>query len=197
MTTEKMLFWRGCLGLVFLALASMTACSNLLPHSESVTEGPWQSYADALLTFEQIVPYETRVDDLKNLHLDPRKNPNITVLNYSDVLRRFIPNPTVNKDDLDDGVRDCIAAKTACLGYEINQENIVSKRSGNFWTDFLNFKRKTDIVGWRFNGVILLKNGLVVYELTGGQPIIRKMEEKSNPLGPLQGIGESGSYLRY
>ena len=43
----------------------------------------------------------------------------------------------------------------------------------------------------RFNGVILIKGDLVVYKLTGGQPVIHEYEESKNPLGPLQGIGES------
>ncbi len=63
------------------------------------------------------------------------------------------------------------------MGYEVNQKNIARNRSGNFWANFLNFRRTVDIAGWRFNGIILLKNGLVVYELTGSQPIIREMKK--------------------
>lgn len=48
-----------------------------------------------------------------------------------------------------------------------------------------------DIVGRRFNGVILIKDALVVYKLTGGQPAIHEHEESRNPLGPFQGVGES------
>ena len=55
----------------------------------------------------------------------------------------------------------------------------------------LNFRRKTNIVGWRFNGVILIKGNMVVYKLTSGQPVIREFEESNNPLGPFQGTGES------
>lgn len=60
----------------------------------------------------------------------------------------------------------------------------------------MNFKREVDIVGWRFNGVILTKDNVVVYKLTGGQPVIHETEESRNPLGPFQGIGESKQLSR-
>jgi len=174
------------LGLVLLA-----GCSALLPRAESVAQSPWQSFDDAQHSFDQIVPYRTTVQDLRDLKLDPSHNPNITLLNYSDVLRRFIPSPATDMADLDPGVQDCIKAKSACKGYEVDQKTLKRTRYGNFLADFLNFKRKVDIVGWRFNGVILMKDDVVVYKLTGGQPSIHEHEESKNPLGPFQGLGES------
>lgn len=177
--------------LVFLA-----GCGSLLPRAEVVTESPWQSFQDVQQVFDKIVPYQTTVGDLKQLRLDPESNPNITILNYSDVVRRFIPSPSINAHDLDSGVRECIMANTACKGYELDQRFIKRKRYGNFWADFLNFKRKVDVIGWRFNGVILIKDGVIVYKLTGGQPAIHELEENKNPLGPFQGIGDSGWFNR-
>lgn len=171
-------------------------CSSLLPKGETETEGPWQTFGEAQQTFDKIIPHQTTVEELKQLKLDPESNPNITILNYSDLLRRFIPSPTINAHDLDPGVQECISAKTACKGYEIDQRVMKRNRYGNFWFDFLNFKRKVDIVGWRFNGVILIKDNLVVYKLTGGQPVIHEREENKNPLGPFQGIGESRLFNR-
>ncbi|MBE0619508.1 MAG: hypothetical protein IH605_02840 [Burkholderiales bacterium] len=174
------------LGVVLLA-----GCSALLPRGETVADSPWENFEDAQETFDRIVPHQTTVEELRALKLDPMQNPNITLLNYSDVLRRFIPSPSTNTEDLDSGVQECIRAKTACKGYEVDQKSLKRRRYGNFWADFLNFKRKVDIVGWRFNGVILIKDDVVVYKLTGGQPVIHEHEENKNPLGPLQGIGES------
>lgn len=165
-------------------------CSSLLPKGETETEGPWQTFWEAQQTFDKIIPHQTTIEELKQLNLDPSSNPNVTILNYSDVLRRFIPSPSINAHDLDPGVLECIAAKTACKGYEIDQRVMKRKRYGNFWADVLNFERKVDIAGWRFNGVILIKDNLVVYKLTGGQPAIREREENRNPLGPFQGFGE-------
>lgn len=185
----------GRLAAIFLPVF-LAGCGSLLPRAEVVTESPWQSFQDVQQVFDKIVPYQTTVEDLKRLRLDPESNPNITILNYSDVLRRFIPSPSINAHDLDSGVRECIMANTACKGYEIDQRFIKRKRYGNFWADILNFKRKVDVIGWRFNGVILIKDSLVVYKLTGGQPAIHELEENKNPLGPFQGIGESGLFNR-
>ncbi len=158
----------------------------ILPTSQSVTVNPWTSYQEMQTLFDRIVPNQTTVEDLKAMKLDPRANPNIVILNYSDILKRFIPSPSINAHDLDLGVQECIQAKTACEGYEINQAVMERNRYGNFFADFLNFKRKTDVVGWRFNGIVLIKNNVVIYKLTGGEPAIHKYEENLNPLGPLQ-----------
>ena len=169
----------------------LVGCTALLPRSESLTDSPWQSFEEAQQTFDRIVPHQTTVEDLKSLKLDPAANANITILNYSDVLRRFIPSPSIDAKDLDTGVQECIAAKTVCRGYEVDQRFTKRDRYGNFWLDVLNFRRKVDIVGWRFNGVILMRDGTVVYKLTGGQPAIHEHEENTQPLGPFQGLGES------
>lgn len=92
----------------------MAGCSSLLPRSDAVVEGPWKSFEEAQQIFDKIIPYQTSVDDLKVLGLDPKSTPNITLLNYSDVVRRFIPSPAANPDEFDVGVRDCIKGK---MGY--------------------------------------------------------------------------------
>jgi len=107
------------------------------------------------------------------------------------VLRRFIPSPSVEASSLDAGVQECLRAATHCHGYEVDHHVLKRSRYGNFWADILNFKRKTDIVGWRFNAVLLITDDLVVYKLTGGQPAIHEHEESKNPLGPFQGAGEA------
>jgi hypothetical protein len=176
---------------VITALFLLAGCSSLLPRSAIVTNSPWKSFQEARQTFEKIVPGETTLQELRDLQLDPETNPNIAILNYSDVLRRFVPSPSVSAADLDAGVRECIAAKSVCTGYEVQQRSLTRQRNGNFWADFTNFSRKVDISGWQFNGLLLLKDNIVVYKLTGGQPAILEHEETSNPLGPFQGIGES------
>jgi len=177
--------------LTLLLTFALAGCGAMLPHGDSVVEGPWKSYAEAQQAFDRIVPYRTTLADLKVLKLDPHAYPNITILNYSDVLQRFIPSPSINAGSLDGGVKDCIDAKTTCTGLEIDQRSIKRKRIGSFLADFLNFKREVDVTGWRFKGVLLLKDNVVVYKLSGGQPIIHEQEESKNPLGPLQGVGDA------
>lgn len=174
-----------------LAALAVAGCSSLLPDQEAIVEGPWHSFQEAQQTFDKIVPYKTTVEELRQLKLDPEGNPNVSILNYSDILRRFVPGTAINGFELEKGVHECLVAKGACKGYEIDHKSITRTRYGNFWSDFLNFKRKTHINGWRFNGIVLIKDNIVIYKLTSGQPVIREFEENTNPLGPLQGSGET------
>jgi hypothetical protein len=162
----------------------------MLPRSEETTASPWKTYQEAQAAFDRIEPGRTTVDDLKALELDPATNANIVILNYSDVLRRFLLNQSVSVADLDYGVRECVSAKIVCWGYEVNQKNVRKHRNGSFWLDFLGFRRETHTAGWKFHGLILMKDGVVIYKLTGGQPAILEQEDQHTPLGPLQAVGD-------
>jgi hypothetical protein len=93
-------------------------------------------------------------------------------------------------------VQECVKARTVCRGLEINQRLVKRHRNG-FWLDVFGFKRETHIEGFRFNALVLLKDGIVVYKLTGGQPVIQESEHTQNPLGPVQSIGNklTGGWL--
>jgi hypothetical protein len=167
----------------------VAGCSSLLPKSKEVTASPWQTYQDAQETFDKIIPGQTTIADLRMMSLDPGANANIAILNYADVMRKFLLNQSFSINDLDHGVRDCVLAKVGCKGFEINQSSVQKQRMGNVVFDVLGFYRETHTAGWRFNGLILLKDDIVVYKLTGGQPVIQQTEENQNPLGPVQAIG--------
>ncbi len=171
-------------GLVLLA-----GCTALLPKSKEVTASPWHNFQDAQNAFDKIVPGSTTIADLRHMKLDPSTNPNITILNYADVMRKFLLSPSISLNDLDDGVRVCVSAKISCRGFEVNQTSVQKSRNGNVVLDVLGFYRETHTAGWRFNGLILLKDEVVVYKLTSGQPAIQQTEENQNPLGPVQAIG--------
>lgn len=176
-------------GLVF----ALAGCTALLPRSESGAKSQWADFDTAKQNFNRVVPYATTKDQLVGLDLDPISNPNISILNYSDVIRRFIPSSAVDADNLDRGISECIAVKNDCTAYEVDVKTLKKKRTGNFWLDALSFKRTTDITGWRFTGLLVLKGDLVVYKLWGGQPSIQEAEQTRNPLGPFQGFTESAA----
>jgi hypothetical protein len=171
----------------------LASCTALLPRSESGVTSQWSTFDTAKENFNRVIPYETDKSQLLALGLDPVTNPNITILNYSDVIRRFIPNSAVAAENLDRGISECIAAKNNCTAYELDVKSLKKKRAGNFWLDALNFKRYTETSGWRFTGLIVLKDDLVVYKLWGGQPSIQEAETTRNPLGPFQGFTESAA----
>ena len=173
-----------------LLLGVLCGCTSLLPRSTETTVSPWQTYEEAQEAFDLIEPGWTTAYDLKGMSLDPETNPNIAILNYSDVLRRFLVSPSVTMADLDDGVRECISAKVACRGFEVSQHAVRKHRNGSFWLDFLGFRKETHTEGWRFHGLILLKEDVVIYKLTGGQPSIYQQEHSRTPLGPVQAVGD-------
>jgi hypothetical protein len=168
----------------------LAGCADLLPKGNTNVEGPWNSFEEAQQTFDKIIPYHTTVAELKAMKIEP-KEANITILSYSDVLQRFVPNSSISVDTLDQGVLDCVSAKSACRGYEIVQRSVKRNRVGNFFSDFLNFRRQVDVTGWSFKGIILMRDGVVVYKLVSGQPLISEREDNTNPLGPLQGAGDA------
>jgi len=172
-----------------LLAAGLAGCSSLLPKSKEATASPWQTYRDVQETFDKIVPGHTTIAELRQMSLDPASNPNIAILNYADVMRRFMLNQSFSISDLDTGVRECVLAKIGCRGFEITQSQVHRQRTGNVVLDVLGFQRETHTEGWRFNGLILVKDDVVVYKLTGGQPVSQQREENQNPLGAVQAIG--------
>ncbi|HEX2197368.1 MAG TPA: hypothetical protein VHG88_01920 [Burkholderiales bacterium] len=180
---------RRLFAVIALCLAA-PGCSSLLPSSREATASPWKSYEEAQLTFDKVIPGQTTETDLKTLRLDPRSNPNIAILNYADVLMRFVPHSSISLTDLDSGVRECLSAKVLCKGFAISQSSVNRNRNGNFVFDVLGFSKSTQITGWKFQGLLLLKEGVVIYKLSGGTPSIAQEEEANNPLGPVQSIGQ-------
>lgn len=177
---------RGLAGILLVLLAN--GCTSLLPRSEEATANGWASYQEAQQAFDKIIPGVTTMTDLRALNLDPDANANIAILNYSDVLQRFLTNQSVSLNDLDRGVVECVSAKILCRGFEVNQRLVKKRRNGNFWLDLFGFRRETHISGWQFKGLVLLKDGMVVYKLTGGQPSIQGLENSQTPLGPVQSL---------
>jgi hypothetical protein len=173
-------------GALVLLLAS--GCTSLLPRSEETTKSAWATYQEAQKAFDSIEPGKTTVAELKAMSLDPASNANISILNYADVLRRFLVSQAVTFSDLDHGVLECVSAKVLCRGFEVEQKAVKRHRNGNFWLDVLGFRKETHIAGWRFTGLVLLKGDVVVYKLTGGQPAIQEQQNSATPLGPVQSL---------
>jgi hypothetical protein len=173
-------------------LVSLAGCAGLLPDTRSEVRSQWSSYAEARATFDKIIPGKTTLDGLRDLGIDPATGSNITVLNQADLLRRFVVVPALDTRMLDEKLRRCLEAREACFAYGIEQTYIDRKRTGNFWLDFLNFNRDTEITGWKFEAFIVINADTVAFKVWGGKPNIQEVENVRNPLGPLQGAGESG-----
>lgn len=181
-----------------VALGLLAGCSSLLPRSTETSgdaKTAWQSYQEAEASFARIAPGKTTVDELRAEHLDPRLNANMRVVPRYEVVQRFIVNSTITPEDLDDGVRQCLEAKEACIAWEINQQAMQKKSTGNAALHMLKVQRETQNAGWRFCGLLLMKDGVVIYKLTSGQPGILEIAHDQDMLAPLQLVGSKFNAL--
>lgn len=174
--------------LICALIVAVGGCASLLPKAESETKAPWRTFDDARRTYDSIEPGRTTLDELKQSGFDPYANRNVTVLNFSDVVGRFAPN-AVREEYMEPGIRECIRMQTTCRAYLIEHRQIHRKRVGNFFLDFINYRRRTEITGWRFAAVMVLVGDRVVHKSWSGVSEISEVEETTNPLGPLQDSG--------
>jgi hypothetical protein len=174
--------------LILLLSLIGSGCAGILPSVKNTTKSPWLHFEDAKRSFDKITSQQSTSDDLKRLGFDPFEIPNVKLITYLDLLKIFLPNDSIKMENLDPGVQSCLQARDACQGYEITPKILNSKRYGNAFLDLLNFRRQKITRGWRFYALIVLNDGLVVHKVWGGEPNISEIEDKRNPLGPLQNV---------
>ena len=178
--------WREAL--VFLMVVLLSGCASLLP-STTTNTAQFKTFDEAKQAIESLVPYVSDVNTLARMGIDPLQQPNTLILTHSDIARRLVNGSLPIKDDLDQGIQVCLKAGDTCRGWEFTASRISRLRTGSFLQDFANFKRTTETSGWRFNAMVLMVNGVVVHRAWGGQPAIKEVEVRKNPLGPLQDSG--------
>ena len=171
-------------------LGICVACNSLLPTSRETVESPWESFDEAKAAYDSIVPMETTTEDLKSIGYDPDRTENVRVLSYLDVVNRFLPQGSMTREDLDPGLRDCLAARDACWAVEVEPNVIDKRREGYLLLDIFGFRRETITTGWRFSAVVVLKQDTVRYKIWDGSPSIEEKEVNKKPLGPLQDLDE-------
>ena len=179
-------------GLVLAALPLLGGCATtaLLPHSHVQVQATWTSFEEAKSAIERVEPHRTTAQEVRAAGFDPFANPNVELLNYSDILRRF---PLAGSNlTIDSGLRECFDAGKRCVGYSIDVKHSDRSRVGPFLLDLLSFRRETVTTGWTFNALVLLVGDEVVYSLYGGKPSISETEKQLEPLGPFQNWNGSG-----
>ncbi|MDA8327296.1 MAG: hypothetical protein M0033_13950 [Nitrospiraceae bacterium] len=171
-------------------LTIIAGCGGLLPSTRETVKSPWTNFDEAKKSYDSIQLDETTARDLKRLGFDPYTNPNIMIITYVDIIQKFMFNPSIKMQDLDEGLQKCIRAKTACRAYSVTPGIIYDKRTGNFFMDFFNFKRHVKKTGWRFDALVVMVDNVVVYKQWGGSPAIDSITDTKNPLGPFQGASD-------
>ena len=178
--------------LVVVLAMFLTGCitidsGKLLPSKETESIG-FSSYHKAVVALDKIEINKTTELELVANGFDPANATNMKLLTYTDVVRIFLISPSLTKEDIPKGIRDCLKAQGGCKAYQFYAEHISEERYGNFLADVLNFRKKKNTQGWTFEAMIVVVDGVVVYKMHSGEPNINKNEVKRNPLGPLQGL---------
>ena len=173
----------------------LTGCGSLLPRGDSEQPSGFDTFEAAAQAFDKVVAYGTTVEQLKTLGFDLQASPNVTLISYPQLTGRLAPDRGVPFEAIDPGIRDCIVARLACKVYEFHLGRETSRREGSFMLDFLNFRRETRVSGWRFEGLLAVRDGVVLFRSHGGEPRTDRTDRRVNPLGPLQGAGEGAGGL--
>ncbi|MFU8819048.1 MAG: hypothetical protein ACNA74_04900 [Desulfurivibrio sp.] len=178
--------------LLLLLLAALLAggCSKMLPVAKVRSEARWPSFAASKGVFDQIIPYQTTREDLRVLHIDPLTTPNIQILSYPEIMKMFMPNASFSVQEMDQGLRDCVADSANCMAYQLQLESMDSRRHGNFVLDLLGFVRQTHQIGWRFTSLLVMVDDVVVHKIYGGTPKVDEHLYRRNPFGPVQDPAE-------
>ena len=189
LTTHSKLLGLGWLVLIFGAsLVALAGCGGLLPDQQVQSASPFQSYDQVVESFNQIVPGMTNAQDLPNLGFDPR-TANVDVLSYVDIETRFLQAPGLRWDHLDPAVQACIRAEAYCTGYVFHPSHSSNKRLGAVVPDLLGFERITRSVRWSADVTLLVMNGRVVHKVFSGTPRSENLDDRKQPLGPVQDLG--------
>jgi hypothetical protein len=174
--------------MIALVVVMMVAsgCRSLLPESENVAQSKWSSYEGVQEAFDHIVPKETRVADLEKIGFGINSNANVKLLTYLELIQQVMPVASVTKADLDPEIRQCIKSHESAKAYLIELDGTSGKRYGNVCLDTTGFQRKAQNTGWRFKGLIVIRDDVVVYKLSSGEPHLANTRVHTKPLGPLQ-----------
>lgn len=182
---------------LMLACSGLAACGHLLPRETRSERSSFDSFEAAQRALEQVVPFRTTLQGLRELGFDVKDSANVTLIPYPELVSRLAPNPNVPLSGLDEGIRECILSRMACQAFEFRIGEQRRQRQGGFWGDFLNFKRTTAVSGWSLQALVVVRDGIVLFRNFGGEPKIARTEVRINPLGPLQPAGEAtGSVLK-
>jgi hypothetical protein len=175
--------------------SGLCACSGLLPAARQDVSTPWTDFDSAKQSFDLIAPYSTDMATVRKLGFDPYRTANMQVLNQAQIVNAVLPSPLQERASIPQGILDCMKVQHACVGYLMEPSKIDQKRVGNFFLDFLNFQRNTRTTGWKFSALIVVIDDKVVYKQWTGQPNIESTDLRTNPLGPLQSMGETVKVL--
>tara|TARA_Y100000310_G_scaffold194590_1_gene194574 strand:+ start:1091 stop:1672 length:582 start_codon:yes stop_codon:yes gene_type:complete len=175
-----------CVLIITVSVGCNTA--SWLPSKSVNTQTQWKSYEELQSVVKGIKRGHT-LEDVKRLGLDVNTTPNVQLLTYLDIAKRFGLIGLKDKSvTIPDGVKRLMDAAEKGKGYELNVQATEHNRVGSFWADFFQFRKNTHTTGWQLSVLLIVVDDKVEYILYKGNPNIDKLEKEKNPLGPFQKI---------
>lgn len=168
----------------------LAGCGGVLPHESSKDTAKFQTYDELMSAYAGVVPGKTRLTELPALGLDMHTIPNIEVLSYTDIVNHFLPSESMKLEQAPPAARRCMEAQERCSAYIIHLQNSQTSRNGGVVPDLLGIERDTVKSGWSAKIVLVLLDNVVVYKEISGLPNIEEHNDTSQPLGPLQDLGQ-------
>jgi hypothetical protein len=176
------------LALIVVVIGTGCSATRCLPSKTVNTQSEWANYQEVESVVKNIKRGHT-LADVKELGLDVETTPNVESLTYLDIAKRFGLIGLKDKSvTIPAGVKKLMDAAENGRGYELNVQSTYSRRIGNFWADFFQFRKRTHTTGWQFSVLLIVVDDKVEYVLYKGNPNIDKLEKEKNPLGPFQKI---------
>jgi hypothetical protein len=111
------------------------------------------------------------------------------MLSYVDVESRFLPAAGLRWEHLDPAVQACIRAEAYCTGYVFHPSRAENKRLGALVPDVPGLERITRSTHWSADVTLLVMNGRVIHKVFSGTPRNENLDDRKQPLGPLQNLG--------
>src|SRR4030042_6079750 len=104
---------------ISILLLILASCAKLLPSSKAMVKSRWQDFDSAKSEYAKIIPRKTTLQDLQKLGFNPYEEPNIRILTATDIFNIFLPNTSIQIENLDPGIQNCIESKERCTAYRI------------------------------------------------------------------------------
>lgn len=173
-------------GMLALLLAG---CGGVLPHESQVDVTKFETYDQLTMAYNKIELGKTSTTDLSTLGFDPKTTPNIEVLSYTQIVDALLPSDKLRVEDVPTSARPCLQAQNDCSGYLYRLAHSSKRRNGDVVPDLMGIERDTVSSGWSADIMLLVQNDRVIYKMMSSKPRIENRQNKSQPLGPLQDMG--------
>jgi len=149
----------------------------------------WQSFEHVQHDFASIKIGETKAEDLEKFGFGPRSQ-NILKINYLKLRSYFIGDQQAMTDEsLPEAVKKCVGKKDACYGLVVRAQKLHKLGLEDLSDRMTQAKKITQQTGWKFEGVVVVEDEVVVYaKPTKEEPNLYTLTKGKDPQSVIEKI---------